>query len=106
MFGLLKCLLVPAAGPDRNRSAERSELSDIGAYRGRQLREIVEMPEEVRRRMAAMARVFGVAEARLTDNRAEYVEVLTLCAACRALGQCRHERPRARRPTHPLAHSA
>lgn len=70
-----------------------SELADIGASRT-ELLKIVEMPDEVPARMAAMARVFGVDEARLTANRAEYVEDLMTCADCRAVVRCRQERAR------------
>ena len=69
------------------------ELADIGASRT-DLMAIAEMPDEVPVRMAAMARVFGVDEARLTANRAEYVEDLITCAGCHALARCRQERAR------------
>jgi len=90
MFGWTKAYWSRQRDLEEITAMSDSELSDIGASRA-DLRRIVEMPDEVPTRMASMARIFGISEDRLAENRAEYVERLMNCAACRALGECRHE---------------
>ncbi len=63
------------------------ELEELGLSRG-QLHEIVDTPEKVAARMAAMAQRHGVMVEDLETFRQDYAELLHTCAHCRETGAC------------------
>lgn len=65
------------------------ELDDLGLSRA-QLAEFISIPADVPDRIARMAAVFGVPEAELQANRADYLELLGTCHHCAASAACAH----------------
>lgn len=74
---------------DRNELMALSdrELADLGVSRAQAL-ELVNLPDDVPARVAAMGRLFGLGEAELTANRDLWHELLETCHHCAALPTC------------------
>jgi uncharacterized protein YjiS (DUF1127 family) len=64
------------------------ELGELGLSRG-QLHEIVDTPEKVAARMAAMALRHGITTEDLESYRQDYVDLLHTCAHCSETDACR-----------------
>ncbi|WGV16128.1 DUF1127 domain-containing protein [Fuscovulum ytuae] len=63
------------------------DLADLGMTR-RQVEDFIRMPPDVPDRVARMAAIFGLSEAEVKANHAEYLEILGTCAHCRERGTC------------------
>ncbi|MCF1709180.1 hypothetical protein L0V05_10160 [Tabrizicola sp. J26] len=63
------------------------EVEDLGVTRD-QLRAFARLPMDVPERLTAMAAIFGLSEADLKQNYADYLELLEVCAHCGARRQC------------------
>lgn len=63
------------------------DLADLGMSRA-QVESFIRMPPDVPDRVARMAAIFGIPEADLKANHAEYLELLGTCAQCRERGAC------------------
>ena len=74
---------------DRNDLMAMSdrELADLGVSRAQAL-ELVNLPDDVPGRVAAMGRIFGLSEAELTANRDLWHGLLETCHHCAALPTC------------------
>ena len=64
------------------------ELTDLGVSRD-QAMQLAALPDDVPGRVAAMGRIFGLSEAELTRDRAQWTGLLTVCQSCRELRACR-----------------
>lgn len=63
------------------------DLDDLGMSRS-QLAEFISIPADVPDRIARMAAVFGIPEAELQANRADYLELLGSCHHCKDKASC------------------
>jgi len=63
------------------------DLDDLGMTRS-QIEAFVTMPADVPGRVARMAAIFGIPEAELKANHADYLELLGTCAHCRDRAAC------------------
>lgn len=63
------------------------DLADLGMTRA-QVQDFIRMPPDVPDRVARMAAIFGIPEADLKANHAEYLELLGTCAHCRDRAAC------------------
>ena len=63
------------------------DLADLGMTR-RQVEDFIRMPPDVPDRVARMAAIFGLSEAEVKANHAEYLELLGTCAQCRDRAAC------------------
>ena len=63
------------------------DLDDLGMTRS-QIEAFVTMPADVPDRVARMAALFGIPEADLKANHADYLELLGTCAHCRDRAAC------------------
>ncbi len=88
MFERIRYLWKRAADEEAVLALSERELADLGVSRDQALA-LVRMPPEVPERVAAMAKIFGVTEADLAGNRADWEELLTTCAACAETRICR-----------------
>ena len=64
------------------------DLDDLGMSRA-QVEAFVRMPHDVPDRVIAMARIFGLNEAEVKDNHAEWLELLETCGTCHDRGACK-----------------
>lgn len=65
------------------------DLDDLGMTRA-QIAAFVTMPADVPDRVARMAAIFGISEADLKANHADYLELLGTCAHCTERTACAH----------------
>ena len=63
------------------------DLADLGMTRA-QVEAFIRMPSDVPDRVARMAAIFGIPEAELKANHADYLELLGTCAHCRDRAAC------------------
>lgn len=63
------------------------DLDDLGMSRA-QLAEFISIPADVPDRIARMAAVFGIPQAALQANRADYLELLGTCHTCADRAAC------------------
>ena len=63
------------------------DLADLGMSRA-QVEAFIRMPPDVPDRVIRMAAIFGIAEADLKADHAEYLELLGTCGPCRDRGAC------------------
>lgn len=63
------------------------EVEDLGLTRD-QLRAFARVPMDVPERLVAMAAIFGLTEADVKRNYADYLELLEVCAQCGARREC------------------
>lgn len=64
------------------------DLDDLGMSRA-QVEAFVHMPHDVPDRVVAMARIFGLSEAEVKADHAEWLELLETCGTCRDRGACK-----------------
>jgi Family of unknown function (DUF6455) len=65
------------------------DLDDLGMSRA-QLLDFIDMPRDISDRVSAMAAIFGVPEADLKRNHAEWLDLLTTCGKCHERSVCAH----------------
>jgi uncharacterized protein YjiS (DUF1127 family) len=63
------------------------DLDDLGMSRA-QLRDFLQMPQDITERVTAMGAIFGVPEAALRRDHAQWVELLSTCGHCADRGAC------------------
>ena len=63
------------------------DLNDLGMSRA-QVEAFVRMPHDVPDRVIAMARIFGLDEAEVKENHAEWLDLLEVCGSCADRGAC------------------
>lgn len=63
------------------------DLADLGMTRA-QVEDFIRMPPDVPNRVARMAAIFGISDAELKANHADYLELLGTCGHCRDRGAC------------------
>jgi hypothetical protein len=63
------------------------EISDLGMSRD-QVLDFLRMPQDITERVTAMAAIFGVPEAALRRDHAQWVELLATCGHCADRGAC------------------
>ncbi|MBK6468266.1 MAG: hypothetical protein IPL38_06515 [Rhodobacter sp.] len=63
------------------------ELDDLGMSRD-QVRAFARLPADVADRVAAMGEIFGVPEAELKRDHAQWVDLLSICGRCADRGAC------------------
>ena len=88
MFETIRRLWSRATDEDAIMALSDRELADLGLSRDQALN-LVRLPDDVPGRVAAMGAIFGLSEADLTRDRAQWAELLQTCAACRETGACR-----------------
>ena len=64
------------------------DLDDLGMSRS-QVEAFVRMPHDVPDRVVAMARIFGLDEAEVKANHAEWLELLETCGSCHDREACK-----------------
>lgn len=64
------------------------DLDDLGISRA-QAEAFVHMPHDVPDRVLAMAQIFGLSEAEVKANHAEWLELLETCGTCQDRGACK-----------------
>ena len=64
------------------------DLDDLGMSRA-QVEAFVRMPHDVPDRVIAMARIFGLDEAEVKANHAEWLDLLETCGTCHDRGACK-----------------
>lgn len=64
------------------------DLDDLGMSRA-QVEAFVRMPHDVADRVVAMARIFGLSEAEVKADHAEWLELLETCGTCHDRGACK-----------------
>ncbi len=63
------------------------DLADLGMTRA-QLHDFLRMPQDVAERVTAMGAIFGLPEAALRRDHAQWVELLSVCGHCADRGAC------------------
>lgn len=63
------------------------DLSDLGMSRA-QVEAFVRMPQDVPDRVVAMAQIFGLSEADIKANHAEWLDLLETCGSCHDRDAC------------------
>lgn len=63
------------------------DLSDLGISRA-QVEAFVRMPQDVPDRVLAMAGIFGLSEAEVKANHAEWLDLLETCGSCHERSRC------------------
>lgn len=97
MFDRLLRLFARAGDRDSVAALDDRELADLGLTRDQALN-LARLPAWVPDRVAAMGRLFGLAEADLIRDRGLWEDLLLTCRDCRQLAACRRLLDRDDRP--------
>lgn len=87
MFDRIKTLLSRWHDIKEVETLTDRDLADLGMTR-EQVRAFVQMPHDVAKRVTAMATIFGVPEADLKRDHAQWVDLLSTCGNCAERGAC------------------
>ncbi|MEZ5797948.1 MAG: DUF6455 family protein [Paracoccaceae bacterium] len=87
MFDRIKTLLSRWHEIKEVEALSDRDLADLGLSRD-QLRDFIAMPHDVADRVAAMGRIFGLSEATLQRDHAQWVDILSTCGHCADRGAC------------------
>lgn len=88
MFNRIKALLDRWHEVREVSALTDRDLTDLGMSRA-QVEAFVRMPHDVPDRVIAMARIFGLDEAEVKANHAEWQDLLEVCGTCHDRGACK-----------------
>ncbi len=87
MFDRIKALLTRWHDIKEVEALTDRDLDDLGMSRD-QVLAFVQMPQDVADRVTAMGRIFGIPEAALKRDHAQWVDLLSVCGHCSDRGAC------------------
>lgn len=87
MFDRIRALLHRLHDHAEVESLSDRDLSDLGMSRD-QLHAFLRMPQDIAERVTAMGAIFGVSEAELKRDHAQWVDLLSVCGHCADRGAC------------------
>lgn len=87
MFDRIRALLARLHQVEEVQALTDRDLEDLGMTRG-QVLDFLRMPTDITQRVTAMAAIFGVPEAELRRDHAQWVDLLSTCGHCASRGAC------------------
>ena len=87
MFDRIRALLARLHQVEEVQSLTDRDLDDLGMTRD-QVLDFLRMPTDITQRVTAMGAIFGVPEAELRRDHAQWVELLSTCGHCESRGAC------------------
>ncbi|WP_431300814.1 DUF6455 family protein [Tabrizicola sp. BL-A-41-H6] len=87
MFDRIRALLAHLNDVSEVNALTDRDLSDLGMNRD-QVLAFLNMPQDVTERVTAMGAIFGIPEAALKRDHAQWVDLLTTCGQCADRGRC------------------
>jgi Domain of unknown function (DUF1127)/Family of unknown function (DUF6455) len=87
MFDRIRALLARLHQMEEVQALSDRDLDDLGMTRD-QVLDFLRMPTDITQRVTAMGAIFGVSEAELRRDHAQWVELLSTCGHCESRGAC------------------
>lgn len=87
MFDRIRALLAHLHDVSEVNALSDRDLDDLGMSRD-QVLAFLRMPQDVTERVTAMGAIFGIPEAALKRDHAQWVDLLTTCGHCADRGRC------------------
>ena len=89
MFERIRSLLDRLHEVQEVNALSDRDLDDLGMSR-EQVLDFVRMPRDITERVNAMGAIFGVSEADLKRDHAQWVDILSTCGHCTSRSACSH----------------